>query len=78
MSDANAVLEKLTASSIFDLRGVVAVVTGGGTGIGLMISSTLVANGATVFIVGPEQAKLDSVAGAYNKLKRRKVTKEED
>lgn len=31
MTDANAVLNTLTASNIFDLRGVVAVVTGGGT-----------------------------------------------
>lgn len=28
-------------------------------GIGLMISTTLLANGATVYIIGPEQAKLD-------------------
>lgn len=30
-SSADAILERLTASNIFDLRGVVAVVTGGGT-----------------------------------------------
>lgn len=28
-------------------------------GIGLMISSTLIANGATVYIIGPKQADLD-------------------
>ena len=28
-------------------------------GIGLMISSTLLANGATVYIIGPEQEALD-------------------
>ena len=28
-------------------------------GIGLMIASTLVANGATVYIIGPKQADLD-------------------
>ncbi|KAH7928630.1 NAD(P)-binding protein [Leucogyrophana mollusca] len=63
---ASAVLEQLSASSIFDLRGVVAVVTGGGSGIGLMISSTLVANGATVYIVGPQQDELDRLAKKYN------------
>ena len=31
MADASAILNTLTASNIFDLRGVVAVVTGGGT-----------------------------------------------
>ncbi|KAI5122445.1 hypothetical protein M0805_008757 [Coniferiporia weirii] len=65
-SGADAVLSRLTASNIFDLRGVVAVVTGGGTGIGLMISTSLMANGATVYIIGPDQAKLDGIAKTYN------------
>lgn len=51
---------------MFDLRGVVAVVTGGGSGIGLMISSTLISNGATVFIIGPVQADLDRICKTYN------------
>ncbi|KAF7341124.1 NAD(P)-binding protein [Mycena venus] len=63
---ADTILESLTARNIFDLRGVVAVVTGGGTGIGMMISSTLVANGATVYIIGPSQADLDKVCATYN------------
>ncbi|KAI8972875.1 NAD(P)-binding protein [Trametes punicea] len=63
---ADAVLNSLTADSLFDLTGVVAVVTGGGTGIGLMISSTLLANGATVYIIGPKQADLDKVAKIYS------------
>ncbi|KAI5122443.1 hypothetical protein M0805_008755 [Coniferiporia weirii] len=65
-SSADAVLDRLTAGNIFDLRGVVAVVTGGGTGIGLMISTSLMANGATVYAIGPDQAKLDSIAKTYN------------
>lgn len=78
---ADAILDRLTATNIFDLRGVVAVVTGGGTvrsaasprpsfllsvpcllvikGIGLMISTTLMANGAKVYIIGPKQEDLD-------------------
>jgi len=54
------------ATNLFDLKGVVAVVTGGGSGIGLMISSTLLANGATVYIIGPKQADLDRICGIYN------------
>ncbi|KAJ6537669.1 NAD(P)-binding protein [Mycena capillaripes] len=63
---ADTILESLTASNIFDLRGVVAVVTGGGTGIGMMLSSTLVANGAIVYIIGPVQEDLDKVCATYN------------
>ncbi|KAI0045013.1 NAD-P-binding protein [Auriscalpium vulgare] len=63
---ADAVLNPLSASNIFDVRGVVAVVTGGGSGIGLMIATTLVANGATVYIIGLEQSELDSIAKVYN------------
>ncbi|KAJ7480685.1 hypothetical protein FB451DRAFT_1238209 [Mycena latifolia] len=63
---ADTILDSLTASTLFDLRGVVAVVTGGGTGIGMMISSTLVANGATVYIIGPGQEDLDKVCASYN------------
>ncbi|KAJ7087659.1 NAD-P-binding protein [Mycena belliarum] len=61
---ADKILESLTAKTLFDLRGVVAVVTGGGTGIGMMISSTLVANGATVYIIGPAQGDLDKLAAS--------------
>ncbi|KAJ8516247.1 hypothetical protein ONZ45_g6413 [Pleurotus djamor] len=63
---AEEILHELTAKNLFDLRGVVAVVTGGGSGIGMMISSTLVANGATVYIIGPSQEDLDKVAETYN------------
>lgn len=31
-----------------------------------MITTTLVANGATVYIVGPRQADLDQIAKIYN------------
>ncbi|KAI0918340.1 hypothetical protein AcW1_009752 [Taiwanofungus camphoratus] len=68
---ADAVLDHLTASNVFDLRGVVAVITGGGTGIGLMISSTLMANGATVYVIGPKQADLDKITKVYNDVAER-------
>ncbi|KAI0754202.1 NAD-P-binding protein [Daedaleopsis nitida] len=63
---ADVVLGSLTASNLFDMTGVIAVVTGGGTGIGLMISSTLLANGATVYIVGPKQDDLDRISKVYS------------
>ncbi|KAF9038282.1 NAD(P)-binding protein [Hymenopellis radicata] len=61
-------LEYLQAKNLFDLRGSVIVVTGGGTGIGLMIASTLISNGATVYIVGPPgtQADMEETCKQYN------------
>ncbi|KAJ4467875.1 NAD(P)-binding protein [Lentinula aciculospora] len=45
-----------------DISGQVAVVTGGGTGIGLMISQGLIANGAKVYITGRRTNGLEEVA----------------
>ncbi|KAK9460099.1 uncharacterized protein V1516DRAFT_678958 [Lipomyces oligophaga] len=42
----------LSTLSIFDVTGKVIVITGGGTGIGLMMSTALENNGATVYILG--------------------------
>ena len=43
---------ELRASALFDMTDRVALVTGGGTGIGLMIAQGLAANGAKVYIGG--------------------------
>jgi NAD(P)-dependent dehydrogenase (short-subunit alcohol dehydrogenase family) len=40
-------------------------VTGGATGIGLMITQALVANGAKVYITGRRQEKLDQTVSLY-------------
>lgn len=40
------------ANALFDLTGRIAMVTGGGTGIGYMIARGLAANGAKVYITG--------------------------
>ncbi|TFK38184.1 NAD(P)-binding protein [Crucibulum laeve] len=70
---ADNILERLSATNIFNLQGVVAVITGGGSGIGLMISSTLIANGATVYIIGPKQEDLDRIAKIYNSAAENKA-----
>ncbi|KAL1915025.1 uncharacterized protein VTP21DRAFT_7730 [Calcarisporiella thermophila] len=53
----------LQASHLFDLSNKIALVTGGGTGIGLMIAKTLEANGAKVYIVGRRLNVLKKVSG---------------
>ncbi|KAI8631560.1 NAD(P)-binding protein [Xylariaceae sp. FL1651] len=61
----------LSAAALFDLKGWVAVVTGGGTGVGLMIAQALAANGAKVYITGRRTDVLETSArvhGAREKL----------
>ena len=55
----------LQTPTIFDLRGRVALVSGGGTGIGLMIAEGLAANGAKVYIGGRRKEVLDKVADKW-------------
>jgi NAD(P)-dependent dehydrogenase (short-subunit alcohol dehydrogenase family) len=49
-------------SSLFSIAGKVALVTGGGGGIGRMIAGTLVAEGAKTYIVGRNEATLETAA----------------
>ncbi|KAI1475900.1 NAD(P)-binding protein [Daldinia eschscholtzii] len=55
----------LAATSLFSLKGWVAVVTGGGTGMGLMIAKTLAANGAKVYITGRRAEVLETSARVH-------------
>lgn len=59
--------DSLTSSKLFDVSNFVAVVTGGGSGIGLMCTQALVANGAKVYIVGRRKEVLDNVVQKYSK-----------
>ncbi|KAI0537173.1 hypothetical protein GGR58DRAFT_527596 [Xylaria digitata] len=52
----------LDTQSVFDVKGLVTVVTGGGSGIGLMAAQALEANGAIVYIIGRRKETLDKAA----------------
>jgi NAD(P)-dependent dehydrogenase (short-subunit alcohol dehydrogenase family) len=58
----------LRMSQLYDLNGRIALVTGGGTGIGLMIAQGLAANGAKVYITGRRKEVLEKVANETSGL----------
>ncbi|OAX33066.1 NAD(P)-binding protein [Rhizopogon vinicolor AM-OR11-026] len=58
-----------TLKKLYNLNGLIALVTGGGTGIGLMIARGLAANGAKVYITGRRKEVLDKVVVEWNATK---------
>ena len=48
----------LSITDLFSVEGLVAVITGGGTGIGLMIAKALEHNGAIIYILGRREEVL--------------------
>ncbi|KAI4181628.1 MAG: hypothetical protein L6R41_006510 [Letrouitia leprolyta] len=61
-------MESMEAANLFAVKDLVAVVTGGGSGIGLMISKALAANGASkVYIVGRRKEVLEAAAKESSK-----------
>lgn len=58
--------DEFTLQKLYDLNGLVALVTGGGTGIGLMIAQGLAANGARVYITGRRAEVLDRVVNEWS------------
>ncbi|KAK4979591.1 hypothetical protein LTR66_010427 [Elasticomyces elasticus] len=66
MSTGKAGNQDLKASKLFDVSHITAIVTGGGTGIGLMITQALVANGAKVYITGRREEMLEKVVEQYS------------
>ena len=67
MSDLNSRNQAFKLEKLFDVSGKVALVSGGGTGIGLMITQALATNGAKVYICGRTEEKLERVADLYGK-----------
>lgn len=63
---AKATNDQFKVNDLFDVSHVTAVVTGGGTGIGLMIAQALVSNGAKVYITGRRAEVLESTVKQYN------------
>ncbi|KAK9759845.1 hypothetical protein K7432_016707 [Basidiobolus ranarum] len=55
-------LSQFTVGNLFDVSGRVGLITGGGRGIGLMITKALVANGAKVYIASRRLELIESIA----------------
>ncbi|TDL19679.1 NAD-binding protein [Rickenella mellea] len=58
---------ELRATKLFDVSGLVAVVTGGGTGLGLMMATALENNGAIVYVLGRRLDVLEKAATENSK-----------
>ncbi|KAK5079072.1 hypothetical protein LTS08_003775 [Lithohypha guttulata] len=61
MGSQNTNNDVFKLENLFSVKGKVALITGGGSGIGLMATQALAVNGAKVYIVGRTQEKLDNV-----------------
>ena len=57
-----ALIERVRAGDVFSLAGELAIVTGGGTGLGFAMASCLAASGARVIIAGRRAAVLEEAA----------------
>ncbi|KAM5538148.1 hypothetical protein V8D89_008191 [Ganoderma adspersum] len=65
MSEDNML--NFSTSALFGVKGKVAVVTGGGSGIGSMIASAYVQNGAKVYIASRKEEQLKEACDSLNK-----------
>ncbi|TDL18488.1 rhamnolipids biosynthesis 3-oxoacyl-reductase [Rickenella mellea] len=58
--------QELSIPNLFHVKSKIAVVSGGGSGIGKMIASALVANGAKVYIAARKESQLKAAADELN------------
>ncbi|KAG9019937.1 hypothetical protein FS837_008752, partial [Tulasnella sp. UAMH 9824] len=58
----------LSVNSLFSVAGKIALVTGGGSGIGTMIAAALVRNGAKVYIASRKEKQLKEVSDKLNAM----------
>ncbi|KAJ6606103.1 hypothetical protein DFH09DRAFT_1119290 [Mycena vulgaris] len=63
----------LSTSSLFNVKGRIVLITGGGSGIGKMIAEGFVKNGATVYIAARKESQLKEAIQDLNKLGGGKV-----
>ncbi|KAK5171238.1 uncharacterized protein LTR77_004382 [Saxophila tyrrhenica] len=61
-----AATHQFDVNKLFGMQGRTAVVTGGGTGIGLMAAQALAANGGTVYITGRRKEALDNAVNSHH------------
>jgi len=66
MAPGKSNTDELKNTKLFDVSHVTAIVTGGGTGIGLMITQALVANGAKVYITSRREEVLKKTEELHN------------
>ncbi|KIK58325.1 hypothetical protein GYMLUDRAFT_1006858 [Collybiopsis luxurians FD-317 M1] len=64
-SNSQSTNAKFTAQNLFDMSDWTCVVTGGGTGIGLMITQAFANNGAKVYITGRRKDVLDNAVNTW-------------
>ncbi|KAJ7084869.1 hypothetical protein B0H15DRAFT_951355 [Mycena belliarum] len=62
--------QDLAISSLFNVKGKIVLVTGGGVGIGKMIAAAFARNGATVYIAARKEAQLKEDEQAVEDLKK--------
>lgn len=66
MSTSHFSNEDLKTENLFDVSKVTAVLTGGGTGLGLMMAQVLQTHGAKVYIIGRREEALEKVVEQYS------------